>query len=850
LLQESADYARDVGEALRKTQVYEALRHLAQGFLDYSGNRLVPDPETVRELYDNSLIVLYRLLFIQYAEARDLLPVRESEMYRDTYSLHAIKHEVAQERKLLPTSATLWLRLKELFHIINEGINEGSPPLVVATFDGGLFDPLRHSFLEEYAIANAHLQKAIDLLSRIGGEFVDYRDLAERHLGTIYEGLLEFQLEPLPEPEEGWTVGFNDRGGRKATGSYYTPGYVVEYIIEETVEPLLREAVAGKEGDEQKIDAVLGLNVLDPSMGSGHFLVEATERIARFLVELNVAPDEVKTDGEAELAYWKRRVAQSCVYGVDFNPLAVELAKLSLWLVTVAKDRPLSFLDHHLRTGNALLGARISDLQPGSTRKKGRRTHGDGDAQLSMTRDPAFRDTMSAAVGGMWRIEESPAETVEEVRYQESIYTKLRGDLTSQYVRLANLITATHFGVKADIYPEFWSSLVEYAALNSQAANEAADQNAALSKYREWLDAAAKEAEEQRFFQWELEFPEVYFDRWGRPLDDAGFDVVVGNPPYLRQERLKSFKPYFRENFDSYKSGADLYMLFYEQGLRLLRKAGRLAYISSGTFARADFASELRNLLPTMAQIESVIDFGEKQPFDGAEMVRPTITVLKKGRHEVPFRSFLIFDEVPQSLEQALSDGGEDSDPAALQLPEWVFQPATLTQLFIKIREVGRPLEDVVDGRMHRGVLTGLNEAFIIDQSTRDSLVNEDPSCAAVIKPVLRGEDLRPWYQEDEGRWLIVLPSGWTHAQFGPKQSEPKAWEQFHTRHAALADYLGHSPMQLESGKTRASTGGSYGRWITMRRSESLKSSGQTSRSCRAFPMITKRGSLTTRDLS
>src|SRR5215203_1849783 len=193
LLQESADYARDVGEALRKTQVYEALRHLAQGFLDFPGNGLVPDPETVRKIYDNSLIVLYRLLFINYAEARDLLPLRESEMYRETYSLHAIKHEVAQGRKFLPTSDTLWRDLQELFRIIDEGINESSPPLEVATFDGGLFDSKRHPFLEDHAVANAHLQKAIDLLSRVRGEFVDYRDLAERHLGTIYEGLLEFQ---------------------------------------------------------------------------------------------------------------------------------------------------------------------------------------------------------------------------------------------------------------------------------------------------------------------------------------------------------------------------------------------------------------------------------------------------------------------------------------------------------------------------------------------------------------------------------------------------------------------------------------------------------------------------------
>src|SRR5205823_3176389 len=133
----------------------------------------------------------------------------------------------------------------------------------------------------------------------------------------------------------------------------------------QTVGPVLRAAVAGKTRDDDKVAAVLGLNVADPAMGSGHFLVAATEYIARFLVDLAIAPGADR-HGEADLAYWKRRVAQSCIYGVDLNPLAVDLAKLSLWLVTVAKDRPLSFLDHHLRCGNALIGAHMADLRIGT----------------------------------------------------------------------------------------------------------------------------------------------------------------------------------------------------------------------------------------------------------------------------------------------------------------------------------------------------------------------------------------------------------------------------------------------------------------------------------------------------
>jgi hypothetical protein len=209
LLRESADYARGVGETLR-AQVYDALKHLAQGFLDYPNNGLTPQPATLKQIYDHSLIVLYRLLFILYAEARELLPLRASAAYREEYSLDTIKRDVARRKlagaTVLPITAQRWAKLKDLFQIINAG----SPPLQVATFNGGLFDPAKHPVLEQYTVGDARLLEAIDMLARVDGEFVDYRDLAERHLGTIYEGLLEYHLEAIP-PHGIWSIDlFND----------------------------------------------------------------------------------------------------------------------------------------------------------------------------------------------------------------------------------------------------------------------------------------------------------------------------------------------------------------------------------------------------------------------------------------------------------------------------------------------------------------------------------------------------------------------------------------------------------------------------------------------------------------
>jgi hypothetical protein len=273
----SVNYARGVGDTL-KTQVYEALRHVAQGFLDYPRNNLRPDQATLKAIYDNSLILLYRLLFILYTETRDLLPVYENPGYGKHYSLDSIKRDIQTNLKfripLLPNTATIWGQLQALFQIIQEG----SPTLDVSTFNGSLFNPERHPFLEQYKVGDYHLQLAIDKLARVDGQFVDYRDLSERHIGTIYEGLLEFHLEHLAAPVDGWTIDLkNEKGERKATGSYYTPDYIVKYMVEETLEPVLRQAIEGADTEEEKIQAILNIKVLDPAMGSGHFPVEATE---------------------------------------------------------------------------------------------------------------------------------------------------------------------------------------------------------------------------------------------------------------------------------------------------------------------------------------------------------------------------------------------------------------------------------------------------------------------------------------------------------------------------------------------------------------------------------------------
>lgn len=804
LLRESIDYARNVGEGL-KAQVYEALRHLAQGFLDYGPNELAVDLASLKTIYDHSLIVLYRLLFVFYAEARDLLPLSDSQQYRDSYSLRAMTHDIANAltagRRLLSTSARLWPQLRELFGIINAG----SPPLKVATFNGGLFDPSRYPFLERYIVGDAHLQAALDRLARVNGQFIDYRDLSERHLGTIYEGLLEHHLAGIA-PEDGWTVDlFNDRGERKRTGSYYTPDAIVKYIVEQTVGPALAEAVTGIKDAQKQVDAVLNINCLDPAMGSGHFLVEVVEHIARFLVDLGAPVEDARSKKverpSSDLAHWKRRVAQSCVYGVDVNPLAVDLAKLSLWLSTAAKDRPLSFLDHHLRAGNSLVGARLVDLGSaapggegsvaatlGEGQKRERRAAKAAQAaqaagQTSMLEDDAFRQSLSQAVDFMWLIEGNAGETVAQVKEQEQIYATLRETLARRYGRLADLATARRFGLRVDAGIE--PRLAEYAIGRSVAR---------FPQFDALLGEAAALAERHRFFHWELEFPEVFFDKRGYALGEkAGFDVVVGNPPYVRQEQVSALKPYLAQaHADVYDGSADLYVYFYRQGLEMLRLGGRLSYIVTNKWLRAGYGEALRGYFSRAGRVEQIVDFGHAPIFPEADTFPCIIVVCKDApgpEHRTAVCLFPREEWGRSELTPYVRRNFYVVPSKRFTNAPWSLERGEVEALMAKMRNQATPLTDYLGTKIYYGIKTGLNEAFLIDTPTRNRLIAHDTQAAAVISPYLRGQDIKRWSPDWAGLWMILLKSSENQAWPWSEAGE-NAEDVFATAYPALYGHL------------------------------------------------------------
>jgi len=820
LLSASLASAQQIRDDLRE-QVYDALRLIAQGFLSYPSNHLSPTPQTCQQIYEQSLILLYRLLFIFYAESRDLLPM-ENEEYQRRYSLRAIANQVRialQEKAvLLPSAGIIWAQLQAIF----SSIDRGERALEISTFNGGLFRSEQQTFLETYRVGDRDLAGAIDKLARrpqdtqdfAADSLIDYRDLSERHLGTIYEGLLAYTLQVASEPmvelrsshqiipqtqapghdvvriyHTGEVYLIPDAGQRKTTGSYYTPDYIVKYLVEHTLKPVLDAAVRHLPGDEEQIQAVLAINVLDPAMGSGHFLVEVVEYMARYLVELGVSPQE-KGEQEADLLYWKRRVAHQCIYGVDANPLAVELARLSLWLATAARGYPLRFLDHHLRAGNALVGAWLAEsatskhLTELAVKKRASSppavtapTAQDQTkvVQFSIFEDQAFTERLSTALQITRRIEQIPGNTLHEVKQQEAAYASLRTHFVSIYQDLLDLGTAALSGLQI----ERWDACAAYAIKTPEERKEVPY----AEQFAQIVEQARTMSQRGHFFHWELEFPDIFFEYDGTPRGDrAGFDAVVGNPPYVRQEKINSEKPFYQEQYDVAHGSADLFVYFFEQGLRLLRPGGRLAYITSNSWLRAHYATPLRRFLRQHTDIEQIIDLGNTRVFTDAPDMTPALQIVRKQPPEASSHAKVALFSRSDTIRDFRENLAERFVEIFIQdQPDegWQLTHDASRHLLARLMHTGRPLGDVVNTLMYRGVLTGLNEAFFIDTATRTSLINTDPASARLLQPLVRGEDLRPWYQEDEGRWLIFAHRGVDIAAYPAIQAH---LERFRTR--------------------------------------------------------------------
>ena len=658
---ESNVFAQELGEDLQDN-IYEAIKILSEGFMQYPDNDLSEDDLDL--IHDSSLIYLYRLIFVLYAESegRDLLDTN-NEIYEESYSLNSLKQEIAEELdsanpKYRDWQDKLWARLDELFKLIDQGSKSRGIPeedLYIPAYNGGLFrtdpdedDSVEALFLANHQVGDAYLAEVIELLTRSqngngGGKiFVDYSSLDVRHLGSIYEGLLEYQLDVAEEPlaledgeyvpagegdevivEEGEVHLSTGSGERKATGSYYTPEYVVEYIVEETLEPLVtdisEDLMAQSARDEggfaaEFAERIFDLKILDPAMGSGHFLTSAIDYLAREIIdaqERQAAQEGIETvDEEHDINWARRRVAQRCIYGVDLNPLAVELAKVSLWLRTLAAEQPLAFLDHHLKTGNSLVGSDIEEIEE-------LESDAGGDGQNATLAD--FGVARKGTIEQLMRIYQDfiaiENQELADVKEMEAKYDEFeRNKLRRRLEGMANVYTAEQFGLDnlpVDAYRRIAAALEDDKKWDDIARTQ-------------WFQNAQKWADTDRYFHWKLEFPEVYYDEEGNTLEDRGFDAMIGNPPWVATAGRADIsanidtdlRSYLEAAFDATENQFDLYVAFYEQSIRQ-SKEGRVGIIVPDAILTREQNEPIRDFILSNTSLSETVRVGTA--FEGVE---------------------------------------------------------------------------------------------------------------------------------------------------------------------------------------------------------------------------------------
>lgn len=673
----SATYARRISDKLKELVYEEVMPEVAGGFVAYRYHQVGAREESAADLrliYRASLSLLYKLLFILYAEARGLLPV-SNPGYREGSLTEMAKWAARRIDQGLPisdaTHATArYDALLALFH----RIDRGDPSLGIPRYDGGLFNPASEEnvFLEQHKLSDRAVARAVDILVRDAGEPVDYAYIGVRNLGAIYEGLLENRLV-VEDAGAGRVALVNDKGERKATGSYYTPDYIVEYIVRRTLDPilkerdaafraamdrcadlrqrlarqadptanrLLRERLTAAERDAR--EAFLGVKALDPAMGSGHFLVNAVDYLTDEIIRrIQVYHDETGVDwawnpiqamierlrGEIEgemarqgiavdparlddTALLTRLVMKRCIYGVDLNRMAVELAKLSLWLHTFTVGAPLSFLDHHLRWGNSLIGADVRTVE-----REIQGADQGGAVQLGLFAGP-FAGLLDLT-GLMVEVVERADATLADVRRSAEIFEQFRRALTP-YKRALDLWVSRYFGNEAayEFLTLYGSDVIPAIKGEVEAAAE----------YEAAIERARALYEEKRFFHWDLEFPEVFVDLEKRDwAENPGFDAVVGNPPYdeLSEEDLGreiDEKPYLEASprfSPAMGYRVNIYRLFITQALKLTAQNGWQSFIVPISLLADRFTLDLRKFLLENVSIQRIEQLPQKDnPLD------------------------------------------------------------------------------------------------------------------------------------------------------------------------------------------------------------------------------------------
>jgi type I restriction-modification system DNA methylase subunit len=604
-----------LGEAVKG-----AIKNLANGFINHPNNAALRDAVAAGnintdEYYRHQLRIIYRLLFLFVIEERNLVYAdsktpetkRFNHIYFNYYSLLRLRKLA---KKLLPPEANrhydLWQSLVSTFSLFEK--KDIGEKLGIMSLQGDLFG--YHAIsnnqydLHQCYLSNAVLLNIIKSLSYFENDngvliAVNYGGLDVEEFGSVYEGLLELKLEfNKVEGSDNYSVNWQKQAGGREFQSHYTPEELVQPLIKHSLEYLIEDILLlyaqKKVNKENTIKALLKLKVCDVACGSGHILLSAARRIA--LAVARVLTDEEQPN-PLSIRKAMKDVVRNCIYGVDKNPLAVELCKIALWLEAYNPGEPLNFLDHHIKCGDAIVGlAHRSELEKGIA-DEAFKTLAVDDKDIAKTwRDKNVKERKERIAKSLQlkaEFEKSTENSVQETMAEYKTFNQLPETTPDEIERKSKAYKKFIDGkgftfLKAMADTQCAQFFIPKTEANKDYLMTDADFRLILSGYKGWQDRKVAKATavalEQRFFHWFIEFPEVF--------NDGGFDCVLGNPPFLGDKKLKSTlgEPFMETSkYLFHPIGAvDIVTYFFRRIFDIIRKNGFLSLISTNTIAQGN----------------------------------------------------------------------------------------------------------------------------------------------------------------------------------------------------------------------------------------------------------------------
>lgn len=568
----------------------------------------------------------------------------------------------------------------------------------------------------------------------------------------------------------------------KDKGAYYTPKVIVSYMCRQSLlrylerhlgknENLTRLCVLHDPGDlrdknnwcavnAKKIATLLeNVKICDPAIGSGAFPIGMLNEIVHLRTLLNQ-----ELNDPAERAKLKKSIIQNSIYGVDLDSGAVDIARLRFWLALVVDEEepsPLPNLDYKIMQGNSLLesfqGVDLSSLHEEGSKKPLKIPLGLNQSELDIFTD-AQQEFREAQQEKKRELQEAMREYFTPITPERK--AELRGVIDKKVIDHIRHYFEVSIEEGEIVHKQTEVDWMEKRrrALNWNPPSAAIKRHeklaariASLTDSLTKLNALQHQAE-RPFFLWHLLFQDVF--------ENGGFDIVIANPPYVRHELIKEQKPLLEaEGYETYTGTSDLFVYFYERAIQLLKPNGVLTFITSNKFYRAGYGEQLRVHLSENLTLHTLIDFRDAPVFNGV-IAYASILIGQKDKapanHQV---AALPWDQ--QKPAAALPVEIAKAFPVAqssLTSDGWrLVSPAT-EALLAKLRRTGTPLGEYVQGRFYYGIKTGFNEAYVINGKKRAELIAADPQSEEIIKPYLRGRDVKRWQATHADLWLLFIP--------------------------------------------------------------------------------------------